>query len=313
MKLISIIVPVYNEEQSLPELHERLDKVFDKLKENYNFELIFVNDGSRDKSMQIINSICNNNNYAKFIDFSRNFGKEIATSAGLHHARGDAVVILDADLQHPPELIPQFLEKWTSDKQMIIGIRKKRLDKCLFKKTCSKLFYLIMNLISETGITANTTDFRLIDKKIINEFKNFTEHKRITRGILDWIGFDRDYVEFESPKRKYGKPGYSFIRLTRLAINSFVTHSLLPLKLAGYLGIFIVISSTLLGLYLIITQYILHKWELPFSGTAQLAVLTLFLIGIVLSCLGIIALYIGNIHAEVTNRPIYIIKNKKLD
>ena len=174
----------------------------------------------------------------------------------------------------------------------------------------SYFFYKIINRISATKIIPNATDFRLLDKKVIIEFNKFTEKSRITRGLIDWLGFKREYIYFNAPKRINGKASYSFIKLCKLALNSFVSMSLFPLKFAGYLGILITIGAGLMGLFIFIEKYILNDpWRLNFSGPAILAIIILFLVGIILSCLGLIALYIANIHNEVTNRPIYIIRH----
>ena len=248
----------------------------------------------------------------KHLEFSRNFGKEIATSAGLHHALGEAAIMIDADLQHPSEFIPEFVEKWENGAPVVVGIREKNKGEELFKRIGSALFYRIMNLIGETQIIPNATDFRLLDRKVIEEFKKFTERNRITRALVDWLGFEIARVYFRANERKSGKAGYNYLKLIKLALSSFVSHSLFPLKLAGYLGIFITVFSTFLGLFVIIEQIILKDpLGVRFSGTAMLAVMILFLVGVMLSSLGLIALYIAHIHDEVINRPMYVIKNQK--
>ena len=175
------------------------------------------------------------------------------------------------------------------------------------------LFYQLINLVSETKIAPHATDFRLIDRKVINEFNSFTERNRITRGLLDWLGFKKEFLYFSAPQRENGKTKYSFSKLIKLAMSAFVSHSLFPLKLAGYLGIFITTISGMLGIFMLIERYFMRDiWKFHFSGPAVLAVITLFAVGIVLSCLGLVALYIANIHSEVINRPMYVIRNKKI-
>lgn len=311
-KLISIIIPVYNEERNLPLIYEELLRVWRGLKEKYDYEIIFVNDGSEDKSGQIIEELARLDRRVKYIEFSRNFGKEMATTAGINHAKGEAAIMIDADLQHPPELIPAFLRKWEEGADIVVGIREKNKKEGLVKKLGSNLFYKIMNLIGETEIIPRATDYRLIDKKVIEEFNRFTERNRITRGLIDWLGFKKDYIHFRARARKYGKAGENFPKLVKLALFSFVTHSLFPLKLAGYLGIFITLFASLLGIFIFINRYLLgDPFGFGFSGVGMLAVFILFLIGIVLICLGLIALYIANIHGEVINRPMYVIRKKK--
>ena len=311
-KLVSIIVPVFNEEKNIPLIYDELRKIFDDLKEKYDYELIFIDDGSQDKSQEILEKLTEQNSNIKYIQFSRNFGKEIATTAGLSFSKGRAVIMIDADLQHPPELIPEFLEKWEKGADIIIGVREKNKGEGWIKRFGSFWFYKIMNSIGETKLIPRATDYRLLDKKVIKEFNRFTERNRITRGLIDWLGFKKDYIYFKAEKRKSGKAGYNFLKLTKLALSSFVTHSLFPLKLAGYLGSIITLLSGIIGLFIIVEKYILgDPLNLYFSGPFMLGVLILFLVGIVLSCLGLITLYIANIHQEVVNRPMYVIKKKK--
>ena len=307
-----MIIPVYNEEKNILLIYNEIKKVWENLAENYNYELIFVNDCSQDKSGEEIEKIAEGDKQVKHLEFSRNFGKEIATSAGLHHALGEAAIMIDADLQHPSEFIPEFVEKWENGAPVVVGIREKNKGEELFKRIGSALFYRIMNLIGETQIIPNATDFRLLDRKVIEEFKKFTERNRITRALVDWLGFEIARVYFRANERKSGKAGYNYLKLIKLAFSSFVSHSLFPLKLAGYLGIFITVFSTFLGLFVIIEQIILKDpLGVRFSGTAMLAVMILFLVGVMLSSLGLIALYIAHIHDEVINRPMYVIKNQK--
>lgn len=308
-KSISIVIPVYNEEKNIPLIYDELLKVFNGLKEKYDYELIFVDDGSQDKSPEILENLTGQNNKVKYLQFSRNFGKEIATSAGLHRVKGEAAIIIDADLQHPPALIPQFLEKWENGAESVIGIREKNKGEGLIKKLGSFWFCKIMNSISETKFIPQATDFRLIDKKVIKEFNKFTERERITRGLIDWLGFKKDFIYFKANERKSGKAGYNILKLTRLALSSFVAHSLFPLKFAGYLGVIVSVFSGFLGIFIFINNFILKNKM--FSGLAIVVVLVVFLVGIVLSCLGLVALYIGNIQNEVTNRPLYVIRKKR--
>jgi dolichol-phosphate mannosyltransferase len=311
-KLISIIIPVFNEEKNIPLIYDELLKIFDDFKKKYDYEIIFIDDGSQDKSPEILENLTNQNNKVKYIQFSRNFGKEIAISAGIRNASGDAVISIDADLQHPPEFIPEFLDKWEKGAEIVVGIREKYDTIGIFRKFCNLLFYKLQNLISEIKIFSNETDYRLLDRKVVDEFNKFTERGRITRGLIDWLGFKKDYVYFRVKERRFINHAYNFPKLTKLAIATFISHSLLPLKLAGYLGVIITFFSGGLGLVILIDKYLLNdplSWNV--TGTATLAVLILFLVGIILCCLGFIALYIANIHNEVTNRPLYIIKKKK--
>jgi len=308
MSKLSLIIPVFNEEKNIQPLHEELSSTISKL-DNYEFEIIFVNDGSTDNSLEEIKKIENQDQRIKTIDFSRNFGKEMAITAGINTCQGDACIMIDSDLQHPVEKISDFLEKWKQGGEVIIGVRKSNKGEGLIKKIGSYFFYKIINKISATKIIPNATDFRLLDRIVIDEFNRMTERNRMTRGLIDWLGFKREFVEFNANPRVNGKASYSTWKLFHLAFDSIVSLSFFPLKLAGYLGVIITVLSGILGLFMFITNYV--TGSLNFSGPAILAVIILFLIGIVLVCLGFIALYIANIHAEVGNRPMYIIRKKK--
>ena len=312
MKLISIVVPVYNEEKNIPLLFVGLKRVFIQMQQ-YSWEIIFVNDGSADGSWVEIEKLANENENVKYINFSRNFGKEIATTAGINHCKGDACIMIDADLQHPPAVISELLKRWEKGAEDVVGVRKNNNRESLVKSFGSWFYYKIINRISDTSIIANATDFRLLDRMVIDAFNRLSERNRITRGLISWLGFQREYVYFESPKRINGKASYSTIKLIRLAMSSFISMSLFPLKFAGYLGMMIMLFSGILGLFIFFHKYVINDpLGYSFSGPAILAVLNIFLIGIVLSCLGIIALYIANIHGEVINRPMYVIRKKKL-
>ena len=237
-KLISIVVPVYNEEKNLISFFESLSETL----KPYNHEIVFINDGSTDKSGQILEGLTDSPG-VKYLEFSRNFGKEIALSCGIHNAKGEAIILIDADRQHPIELIPSFVEKWQNGADIVIGIRKKNSHEGIVKKTGSYFFYKIMDLISETKLISGETDFRLISRNVADEFCRFTERGRITRGLIDWLGFKRDYIYFKARQRESGRPGYSFLKLVRLGLSGFVSHSLFPLKLAGYLGVFITLFT----------------------------------------------------------------------
>lgn len=307
-KTISIVVPAHQEEKNIPLFYRTLVKVLDKIK-IYEFEIIFVDDGSQDATFGQIAKLAKSDARVKYIQFSRNFGKEMATTAGLNHSTGDAVMMIDADLQHPPKHIPEFLDKWERGAEIVIGVRNGNNGEGLIKKLGSVVFYRLIRLIAETKIVPQATDFRLLDRCVVEAFNKFTERNRITRGLIDWLGFQKDYVYFESPARTNGNSPYSTSKLVKLALSSFITHSLLPLKLAGYAGVIIIATSGPLGLFIIIERYILSDpLGMNFTGPAMLAVFTLFLVGIVLSCLGLIALYIANIHGEVINRPMYIMR-----
>ena len=305
--LLSVIIPVFNEQENLSSLYQALKTLLPTVVESY--EIIFIDDGSSDRSAIEITRLSTVDPAVKLIEFSRNFGKEMAITAGINMCQGRACIIMDADFQHPIEKIPEFIEKWKQGAEVVVGIRKKTKGQSLLRNSCSFVFYKILNFISSTAIVENSTDFRLLDRQVIDAFNCFTEKNRMTRGLIAWLGFKRDFVYFDAEPRKAGRPGYSFIKLVHLAMSTFVSNSLIPLKLAGYLGIFITFVSSLLGSFILVEKYIFNDYfGFHFSGPAILAVINLFLIGIVLICLGLIALYIGNIHYEVINRPKYVIR-----
>lgn len=308
-KLISIIVPIYNEEQNIPVFFNALNVELIKI-QNYDFEIIFVNDGSADGTLTELRKIEQSSTGVRVIDFSRNFGKEAATSAGLIECQGDAAIMIDADLQHPVEKISEFIAKWEKGAEVVIGVREKSKSEGLAKKMGSWFFYKLINKISEMELVSGATDFRLLDRVVIDEFKKLTERNRMTRALIDWMGFRREYLFFQANERLYGKASYNFWKLIRLAFASMVSLSLFPLRIAGYLGILITIFAGLLGIYMLATNYIIGS--VNYSGAAILTVIVVFLMGIVLICLGLIALYIANIHNEVIGRPMYIIRKQKI-
>lgn len=307
IKLISIILPVYNESVSLHEFFLRLNEVL-KNESAYIFEFIFVNDGSADNSLSELLKIKAENKQVKILDLTRNFGKEMALTAGLLIANGEACLMLDSDLQHPPELIPEFLKKWEKGAEVVVGVRNKNKKESKLKRFGSFLFYNVMKILGNKDIVQNATDYRLVDKLVLDFFKKFTEHQRMTRGLIDWLGFKTEYIYFDCGTRKSGsQPSYGFFKLFRLAISTFASYSLLPLKVAGYLGIVITLFSGSFGLFIFVEKFILKDpWNFNFSGPAMLAILTIFLVGIVLICLGLVAIYIAQIHGEVINRPLFV-------
>jgi polyisoprenyl-phosphate glycosyltransferase len=308
-ELISVVVPIHNEAASIPLLYQELDTHTRTLP--YRFEFIFVDDGSKDDSLHILQKVSGKDRRVKLIEFARNFGKEAAVSAGLQACHGNAAVIMDADLQHPPSLINKFIAAWKQGADVVVGIKRYSRYEGHFKRFSSDMFYKVLGAVSHTSITPHASDYRLVDRKVIRAFSKMTERNRMTRGLIDWLGFHRDYVQFEAPPRQAGTPSYGYRQLFRLAINSLTAYSLLPLKLAGYLGAFILLTAAPIGSFLLVEKYMLSDpWHWKITGTAMLALMTLLLIGVVLGCLGLIALYIARIHDEVSNRPLYVVRNR---
>jgi dolichol-phosphate mannosyltransferase len=303
-QLISIVVPMYNEAENIRPMYEAIQKAIAKL--SYKFELLFVNDGSKDNTSADLQQLASEDSSVRPIDLARNFGKEIALSAGLHNAEGAAAIMLDADLQHPPDMIPQFIDKWEEGADLVIGVRK-TYEAPWFKRQCSNAFYSLINKISDTDMLPHATDFRLVDRQVIDAFNLFTERNRITRGLFDWLGYQRTLIFFDAAERQNGVATYSFRKLLQLGTNSIVGHSLFPLRLAGYIGGFMVAVAIPLAAFILLDRYVLGNFfGFDFSGSAILAVINLFMSGVILSCLGLMSLYIANVHAEVVNRPLYV-------
>lgn len=313
MKSIFIVAPAYNEEKNILLFYAELEKVFLSLEKAYAFEILFVNDGSNDGTLDEIEKLAQKDLRVKYLDFSRNFGKEIATTAGLNNCKADACILIDTDLQHPVALIPEFIKKWEQGAEVVVGIRKKSKSDSIFKKMGSAIFYKVINRISEVEIVPNATDFRLLDGKVVEEFNKFSEINRMTRALIDWLGFRRAYIHFEANQRINGTASYSFWKLFALAMHSFVSLSLMPLKLAGFLGAIITIVAGISGFYILLGKYFLHMpFASTFSDSENLAILILFLVGIVLISIGLISFYVANIHTEVIRRPIYVTRKRKL-
>lgn len=309
-KLISIVIPVYNEEATLGATYSSLLGVLHK-QSAYDFEVIIVNDGSSDNTSSIAEDLKDKTIGTTYIEFSRNFGKEPATSAGINESRGDAVLMVDADGQHPVEMIPNFIEEWRKGYQVVVGVRSANKGEGFIKRVGSTVFYKILNAITDGNTVPSSTDFRLIDRQVVDEFNKLTERGRITRGLIDWLGFKRTYIEFTANERVGGEAAYSVKKLARLALHAFVSQSTKPLQAVGLLGIIIMLLSFLLGVSLIFEKYVLSDpMNLGISGTAFLAIFLTFLVGIVLACQGLLSLYIESIHNETQNRPLYIIAKK---
>lgn len=308
-KVISIVIPVYNEAANLRPLYNELARHTQRLP--YQFEVIFVDDGSTDDSARIMQGLADSDPDVRTIELARNFGKEAAVSAGLHAATGDAAVVMDADLQMPPRLLGEFIAEWENGADIVVGVFASR-NMSFIRRTGAALFYRIMNKIGQSKITPNANDYRLLDRQVLDAFKQLTEHNRITRGMIDWLGFKRAYVPFNQEARRHGRPTYSMKKLVALAMNSFTSYSLLPLKLAGYLGITILSLSIPAGIFMYVERYVLgDPMQLMITGTDMLAIMIVFLVGVMLACMGLMSLYIANIHTEVINRPLYIVRRQK--
>ncbi len=305
--LLSVVVPIYNEGAGLEIFNSSLVDVLNDLVKS-DYEIIYCDDGSVDDTDQIIKELRSANPKIKLIKLSRNFGKESALSAGIAQAKGQAIMMLDGDGQHPVELIPQFLNAWQKGAQVVVGIRTSNSREGWVKRIGSRVFYKIFNKITDQQLLPNSTDFRLIDTEVQQALLTLQETNRITRGLIDWLGFRREFIRFQAKARKQGNASYNNRKLMQLATNSFVSLTPKPLYIFGYLGIFITIVALLLGLSVFIEQLILgDPWHWKFTGTAMLGILLLFLVGIILISQGILSLYISHIHSQSKQRPLYVI------
>lgn len=308
LKTISIVVPCYNEAAGIASFLSSLDAIIAK-QHTFAFEVIIVDDGSTDQTVQQIRKHASKK--TKLICLSRNFGKEAATTAGIHEATGDAIITIDADGQHPVLMIPDFIDAWQAGAKVVIGRRKDTEKQRMTKRFGSHWFYRTFNSIAGIKVVPGSTDFRLIDRQVANQFNKLTEHNRITRVLIDWLGYERSYIEFVAPARLYGTATYSNKKLAGLAIDGLVSHSSSPLYFAAYLGLVMVPFSILLGITMVIDTLLGDPLDWQVTGSAYVVVLMLGLIGILLISQGIIGLYLSQIQTETKNRPLYVIDESK--
>lgn len=309
-ELVSVVVPAYNEAAGIAAFCTSLLKVLSELS-TYDFEIIFVDDGSSDNTNEELHRLARLNKRIRLICLSRNFGKEVATTAGIHAAKGNAIITLDADGQHPVELIPDFLRRWKQGTKVVVGIRTANQREGFVKRIGSKLFYKIFNKTTGSKFVPGSTDFRLIDSCVRTEFIRMDERNRITRGLIDWLGYNQGYIEFVANPRLAGKPGYSFRKLFKLAVDSIISSSTSPLFLAAYLGAVITPLSIILLIGMAIDSLMHDPLNLHITGSAYGIVLVLLLAGVLLISQGIIGLYLSHIHIEAKARPLYIINRSE--
>lgn len=304
--ILSFVVPVYNEAGNLASFNSALVKVAQGLVRD-SYEIIYCDDGSTDDSAKMITDRVKSNPHIKLLKLSRNFGKETASTAGLTIARGEAIITIDADGQHPVEVIPKFVKRWRDGAKVVIGLRLSNRHGGTLKRWGSKLFHKLFNRIARVELVHGSTDFRLIDSSVQADFKRLTERNRITRGLIDWLGYRREFVEFHSPARSHGQASYSYAKLFKLAIDSFISMSLSPLYISAYIGAVVLPLSTLIGITMLLDALVGDPLGIHAKGSAYLVVLLLFLVGVLLVSQGIIGLYLSHIHAETQNRPLFII------
>lgn len=307
LKTISVVVPVYFQEKGLLELHKRLTHVLSGLKD-YKYEVILINDGSTDKSFEIMKDINNKDSHVKVINFSRNFTQQAAIVAGLKLASGQAIVIIDDDLQDPPEVIPSMIKKWEEGFQVVYGVRTKRPGESFLKLLSAKLFYRLISKLSDVKLPVDSGDFRLIDKRVRDVLINMKEQSRYMRGLTAWVGFKQFGLKYERDIRFAGKTNYNFFKLMRFAVNGITSFSEKPLLISGYLGL----AATFLA-FLFLIAMIVVKIVLPQNtiiGWTSTITVIVFFGGLQLISLGIIGVYVGKIYLQVKERPLYIIDEK---
>lgn len=306
-KKISVIIPMYYEEKVVNECYKRLKNVLEKL-EDYDYELIFINDGSKDNTLNLLEQIASENNKIKVLSFSRNFGHQAAVTAGLKYVTGDAIVIIDADLQDPPEKIPEMLKLWEEGYEVIYAKRKTRKGESAFKLLTAKMFYHTLNALSDVDIPKDTGDFRLVDRKVVDVINQLPEHNKFLRGLFSWVGYKQIPFEYERQERFAGKTKYPLKKMLKLASDGIISFSTKPLKLLGCLGIISIILSFAILIYSLIS-YVLKLHNLTAGWTSIMVTITFFA-GVQLISIWIMSEYIGRIYDETKKRPEYIIDKK---
>lgn len=302
MTELSVVIPVYNEQEIIPHLYSRLQKAVELVTPNY--ELIFINDGSKDATLFKLLELSKIDNKVKFISLSRNFGHQIAVTAGLEHSNGMSVVIIDGDLQDPPELIPEMYQKYKEGNEVVYAKRVKRKGESLFKRFTAKIFYRILKRITSVEIPTDVGDFRLIDRKIVDYLKMMPEQNKFLRGQIAWLGFRQTFVEFERDSRTTGKTGYPLGKMIKFALDGITGFSNAPLKLVTNLGLLFSFVAFIVILYALYSHFFLHQ---TITGWTSLIISSMFIGGIQLLSVGIIGEYISRINTNVQNRPLYII------
>ena len=303
MKKISIVIPTYNEEESLPYLKQKLDEIMDEMK-NYEFEILFVNDGSKDKTLEIIKSYRNEDKRYCYVDFSRNFGQEIALAAGIDYVTGDCAIFMDADLQDPPELIPELVKYWEEGYDDIYARRRKRTGEGFLKKFTSKMYYKVLQKMTRVEIQKDTGNYRLIDRRCINALKKMKESERCLKSMFSWIGYNKKEVLFDRPPRVAGKTKWNYAKLVDLAISGITSFTTSPLRFATIVAIPTFATIVIYFIYIIAKCIVTHTVIQAFQA---IILLILFFSGIQILLFGITGEYLGRIFKETKNRPLYLV------
>lgn len=299
----SVIIPIYNEELNIPSLLTRLRPVVEKT--GMSYELLFVNDGSRDNSLQMIKALAMADSHVRYIDFSRNFGHQVAVSAGIDHCKGNIIAIIDADLQDPPELMEEMIALVKQGYENVYAKRRSRKDKSVIKKSAYKIFYRLLARISNVEVPLDTGDFRVMTRKVAEVLKNMPEQHKFLRGQIAWLGFKQTFVEYDRDVRAAGEPGYTYKKLFKLAFDGITGFSNVPLRIATIMG-FVVSGISLILIIYALVSYFFFKGDIP-KGWASLMIAISFIGGVQLICLGIIGEYISRLQTDIRKRPLYIV------
>ena len=311
MKKIGIIVPCYNEQEAIPYFYDEVNKISNNMKENAEFEFLFINDGSKDNTLNVIRDLSKKDSRVKYISFSRNFGKEAAMYAGLKEISGDYIAIMDADLQDPPSLLPEMFETLEQGEYDCVATRRvTRKGESKIRSFFARLFYKIMNMISNTEVVDGARDFRLMSRQMVNAILEIGEYNRFSKGIFGFVGFNTKWLEYENIERVAGKTKWSFWKLLLYAIDGFTAFSTKPLNISTFIGIIFCLISFVMVVVIICKTLILGD---PVGGWPSLACMILFVGGIQLFCTGISGQYLSKAYLEVKNRPIYIVKETNLN
>lgn len=308
MPEISIVIPIYNESLNINALYKRLEGVMQKM--NISYEMIFVNDGSKDNSIEQIKSLAKEYSTIRYIDLSRNFGHQIAVSAGLDRAEGEKVVIIDADLQDPPELIMDLYAKMAEGYEVVYAKRKRRKGEGFFKLLTAKAFYRILANITTIDIPVDTGDFRIMDKKVVQALRQMPETHKFLRGQISWVGYNQTFVEYERSERNAGKTGYTYSKMLKLALDGITAFSNFPIKLVTVMGFAVSLFAFLMIVYTVFVKYFTNQ-EIE-KGWTSIMVGILFLGGVQLISIGILGEYISRINTDVRKRPLYFVKETNI-
>ncbi|HAN19200.1 MAG: glycosyltransferase [Bacteroidetes bacterium GWC2_33_15] len=304
---ISIVTPIYNEEKNIDELYSRLTNTLKK--QGLHYEIIFINDGSKDNSLVLIKQLSKSDPYVKYINFSRNFGHQVAISAGIDNSAGNSVAIIDSDLQDPPELIEDLYKKYLEGFKVVYAKRKSRKGESIFKKATAKVFYRVLSRITSVDIPIDTGDFRLIDRVVVDHLKQMPEQKKFLRGQIAWLGYSQAFVEFDRDARVQGETGYSFKKMFNLAIDGITSFSNFPLRMVTLFGFLVSFISFLIILYALYSKFILKT---AITGWTSLMISTIFIGGVQLFSIGIIGEYINRINHDSMKRPLYVVEETNI-